>query len=113
MAGGPVETFFALLERQEQGKLGTEQLLGLLSLYALLNILEYLQRGAGLTARAAAVSDPALQKALASVLGNSEGEAGQAIATLARSLGKNPATIMSLVNMLAGEKKESKVQSKG
>jgi len=111
MAGGALETLMALVERQE-GKLAAEQLLGLLSLYALVNILEYLQRSSGAAGRAPLVGEPALQKALTAVLGSAEGDAGQAVASLARSLGKNPAAVMSLVNMLAGDKKEGKAQPK-
>lgn len=107
MAGLVLEGLLALLDRQE-ARLGAEQLLGLLSLYALVNIVDYLQRGAG----AARAQDPALQKALAAVLGNAEGDAGQALAALAKSLGKNPATLMSLVNMLAADKKDTKAQPK-
>ncbi|MBC7348112.1 MAG: hypothetical protein H5U00_11835, partial [Clostridia bacterium] len=109
MAGNLLGAFFSLLERQEQGRIPPEQLAGLLSLYTLLNIVDYLQRGAGQAARLPAetaglkATEPTLQKALTAVLGNTGvEEAGQALAGLAKSLGKNPAAVMHLVNLLAG-----------
>ncbi|MCR4419792.1 MAG: hypothetical protein QHH27_06825 [Clostridia bacterium] len=108
MAGSAISGFLSLLERQAPGKVGSEQLVGLLSLYTLLAIVDYLQQSSGavraLPAEPSAASEPALQKALAAVLGGSDHEAASGLANLARSLGKNPAALMGLVNLLAPER---------
>lgn len=107
MARDSFSGLLSLLDHQQSGRLTTEQLLGLLSLYALLSIVDYLHHAAGLAKSPVAeamAKESVLKTALAAVMGNSENQTTSELASLARSLGKNPAAIMSLVNLLAPEK---------
>lgn len=121
MAGRLLTVLSGFLERSDLGRINTNQLLGLLSLYTLLNVVEYLQ----LNVEPAAVetsgqelqeivatkaNDPSIQKALSTVLGGAGNEPVQTMATLAKSLGKNPAAILSLLSLLAGEKAKASTE---
>ncbi|MGB9887183.1 MAG: hypothetical protein ACPLPT_08610 [Moorellales bacterium] len=110
MAGSVLSGFVSLLEHQQSGRLGPEQLAGLLSLYALVAIVDYLQQVSGgvRASRSETVVDSTLRKALSAVLGNSQGEGASGLADIARSVGKNPAALMGLVNLLTSDQPEDR-----
>ncbi|CEP66312.1 Uncharacterized [Moorella glycerini] len=100
-----VEVLLQLLGPQQQQALNFNELAGLLGLVDLLGILNLLHGNVTTPAKAGASN--AIQEALNAVLGQGGGGNIKTPADLAGLLGKNPALLTSLMNLLISAK-ESK-----
>ncbi|MDN5344122.1 MAG: hypothetical protein PWQ18_233 [Clostridia bacterium] len=95
-----VEVLLQLLGPQQQQTLSFNELAGLLGLVDLLGILNLLQGNVSVPVKAGAGN--AIQEALNAVLGQGGGGNAKPPAELAGLLGKNPALLSSLMNLLMG-----------
>ncbi|WP_258360828.1 hypothetical protein [Moorella sulfitireducens (nom. illeg.)] len=108
-----LEMALQLLTPQQQHSLSFNELAGLLALVDLLGILNLLQDNVAVPARAG--TGNAVQEALNAVLGQGSGGSVKPPADLISLLGKNPALLTTLMNMLmsARESKGAKEKEAG
>ncbi|WP_406677556.1 hypothetical protein [Moorella sp. ACPs] len=105
-----LEVMLQLLGPQQQQALNFNELAGLLGLVDLLGILNLLHGNVAIPARAG--TGNAIQEALNAVLGQGSGGNVKAPAELAGLLGKNPALITSLMNLLMSAKESKGAKEK-
>ncbi|QGP92178.1 hypothetical protein MGLY_15420 [Neomoorella glycerini] len=105
-----LEVLLQLLGPQQQQALNFNELAGLLGLVDLLGILNLLHGNDTTPAKAGASN--AIQEALNAVLGQGGGGNVKAPAELAGLLGKNPALLTSLMNLLMSAKESKAAKEK-
>lgn len=103
-----LEVLMQLLGPQQQHTLSFNELAGLVGLVDLLGILNLLNGGAGVPAR----SGNAIQEALNAVLGQAGSGNIKPPGELAGLLGKNPALLTSLMNLLMSAKESKAAREK-
>lgn len=103
-----VEVLMQLLGPQQQQSLGFNELAGLVGLVDLLGILNLLNGNVNVPARAG----NAIQEALNAVLGQAGSGNLKVPGELAGLLGKNPALITSLMNLLMSAKESKAAREK-